>query len=157
MILTLIIPMMLSAQRMHHGDFGRGEGMFDLDLTETQQEQIDKIYTKFVKEQIKLRADMNLARIELEEIIHNDVTGKKLEDAIEKVTNYENQLFKARIHNRVEIRNLLTDEQKAQLEKNRRAGYGRRFWGRKGDGEGYERYKKFPGSAPGHPRYRERN
>ncbi len=118
LILTFIIPMLLSAQRMQrHHEFNKEEICFDgLELTDTQKDQIQKIRTEFKKDQIKQEAELKLARLELHELMADEVTGGKLDKAIEKVNNARSDLFSARIKHRVKVCNLLTEEQKDKLQ-----------------------------------------
>ena len=162
LILSLTIPLMLSAQRMpmHHQrpdfDGERGlKGVEQLELTDAQEDQLHKIRLDFQKSQITLRADYKLANIDLQEMIANDETGKKLDAGIEKVANLKSQLFKARIAHRLEVRKVLTEEQKAELKKirrNPRPGFGRKT-GCKGNCDDDDNKPKV---APGHPRHRDR-
>ena len=118
LILTLIIPMLLSAQGMekHHGYNKTDVCLEGLELTATQKEQIHDIKTAFKKDQIKMEAELKLARLELHELMADEVTGGKLDKAIERVNTARSDLFSARIKQRVEVRNLLTDEQKDKLQ-----------------------------------------
>ncbi len=123
LVLTLIIPLMLSAQgRGFHqdkGDFHKN-GFMNCEGLELTDVQIEKIRVKrldFKKNQIKLQSDLKLANIELQELIRNDETGKKLDSEIDKVSKLKNQLFKARIKNRLAVRSVLTDEQKIKMNK----------------------------------------
>ena len=129
--MALILPMMLSAQGINRGNFdgqrgGMQHGNFEgynemsyrcLDLTDKQEEQIHDIRTDFKRSQIVKNADLKLAQIELHELMRDDIEGSKLDSAIDKVNKLKNELFEARIKNRVKIQKLLTDEQKDQLKK----------------------------------------
>ncbi len=109
--------MLLSAQGMekHHGYQKADVCLEGLELTDTQKEQIQDIKTAFKKDQIKMEAELKLARLELHELMADEVTGGKLDKAIEKVNDTRSELFTARMKQRVEIRSLLTEEQREKL------------------------------------------
>ena len=155
--------MMLCAQKMpmqheRPGMVGEPDGLFgieQLDLTDAQKDQLHKVRIDFKKKQIKLHADMELADIDLQEMIANNESGKKLDAAIDKVAGLKSELFKERISQRIAIRKILTDEQRAELKKLRRAGkrkmFGKRMKCKDDCGKDEETVK--PG--PGHPIHRE--
>lgn len=128
LLLTLVIPMVLGAQGMppmqHHEDgFEKKDcvrGLEQLDLTDAQKDQLHEVQIDFRKKEIRLRADLELADIDLQELIADNVTGKKLDAAIDKVADLKSEMFKTRIARRLQVRKVLTDEQKAELKKLRR-------------------------------------
>ena len=131
-IIALIIPLILNAR-----DFGRRHDKFsqhredyeiafqDLDLTDAQREEIGDLRTDFRKANIQREADLKLAYIGLQELIHEEEIGKNLDSAIDKVNQLKNEIFEARIKHRLKIRNVLTAEQKEKLEQTGRPGTGR--------------------------------
>ena len=114
--LTLLIPAIILAQP--------GIDYFEknhppehiLNLSDAQKEQITDIKLDHKKTVIKLKSELKIAKIELEELIMNDESKKKIDDAVKKVTDYQSKLFKQNIDHRMKFRALLTDEQKLNLK-----------------------------------------
>ncbi len=136
-VALMIMPMALSAQRMHYKQGERGffkDGprnqalmcIEELDLSEKQQEQIHKLRATFRKAQIKREADMKLAHLELRELMRDDVSENKIESALEKVNSIRNDRFDARIKHRLAVKKILTEEQKAKMETWIRSNMGHR-------------------------------
>lgn len=103
---------MIKKRMVHSGKAGACEA---LKLTDEQQAKMHDLKIGFQKRMIPVESQLKLARIELEELIREDVSGRKLDAAVEKVNELRSQLFKLRIDQRLEVRKLLTDEQKKHL------------------------------------------
>jgi len=94
----------------------KGPGMIYkmLDLTDEQQSQIHDIHIKYQKQSIPLRADLQLARLDLRETFSENDNDKEIKNAAEKVANIKQKLYLMKIEEKLEMRNVLTEE---QLEK----------------------------------------
>ncbi|MBD3287872.1 periplasmic heavy metal sensor [candidate division KSB1 bacterium] len=126
-IYTVILMMFVfyvngaTAQPMH-GHFGKGEfppmqGWQDIpDLTEDQKSEIEKITLEHRKEMISMRADLKLQRLELQSMIREEADFNKIENKVEEVGKMRTEIQKKRIAHHLEIRSLLTDEQKKALD-----------------------------------------
>ena len=113
LIATLLITTAAFAQP------GRGFGMArpglddQLKLTPQQVEQIQKLRTAFQTKAIDLRANQQKLRLELNEQLRADRPNKKTIDAtIDKIAAQRAALEKLQVGNRLDVRALLTDEQK---------------------------------------------
>ncbi len=113
LIATLLMTTVVLAQP------GRGfskarMGLDDhLKLTSQQVEQIQKSRTAFETEAIDLRADMQKLQLELRGQMRADKPNQKAIDAtIDKIAAKQAALQKLRVGHHLEVRALLTDEQK---------------------------------------------
>jgi len=105
-----------------------------LNLTAEQQEKMHDLKVAHQKEMVPLQADLKLAHLELEELIRDGDTSKKLDVAVKRVNDLKASQFEKQIKHRLEVGKILTDEQKAIWQKQgRRPGMGDRRGGR-GDG-----------------------
>jgi Spy/CpxP family protein refolding chaperone len=87
-----------------------------LDLTADQIKQIQASKTAARKEIIPLKADLKLARLELNEIMRNGGTKAALDQKIDEIGAIKVKIQKIRIGEKLEFRNLLTAEQKEKLD-----------------------------------------
>jgi len=69
------------------------------------------------KEMVPLQADLKLAHLDLDELIRDGDTSKKLDAAIKKVNDLKASQFEKQIKHRLEVGKILTDEQKAIWQK----------------------------------------
>lgn len=137
-ISLLVLMAGLSAQG--RGGFGRGIGWNDdLNLTTEQIKQIDGFRTDFRKAQIDVRADMQKLRLELKELMQVDNPNQKAIDAqLEKIQDKELALEKLRVRHQLEVRSLLTDEQKVLFDQHSfDRGRGHSGKGRHGGSDGH--------------------
>ncbi|HMA61169.1 MAG TPA: periplasmic heavy metal sensor [bacterium] len=120
LVVAMILPGMLMAERSykrpgHQGTFMEGKRMHELlDLTDEQLEKIHDIRIEFQKKNIPLWADLKMARVELREAFADKESDNQVKKAAEKVTASKNKLYMSQIDQKLEVRNVLTDE---QLEK----------------------------------------
>lgn len=137
LVIAMILPVMLMAQRpsrrpVRPGDFGEGMRMHEvLELTDEQQEKIHDIRIEYQKKNIPLWADLKMARVELREAFANNENDGKVKKAAEKVNEAKNKLYMSQIEQKLEVRNILTEE---QLEK----------IGDRWPMFGFDHHKKFP-------------
>jgi len=113
LVAALLITTVVMAQPGH--GFGKARmGLDDqLKLTPQQVEQIQKSRTAFQTKAIDLRADLQKLRLELNGQIQADKPNKRAIDAtLDKIAAQQAALEKLRVGHQLEVRALLTDEQK---------------------------------------------
>ncbi len=117
LIATLLITTAAFAQP------GRGFGMArpglddQLKLTPQQVEQIQKLRTAFQTKAIDLRANQQKLRLELNEQLRADSPNRRAINAtLDKIAAEKVALEKLQVGNRLDVRALLTDEQKEVFE-----------------------------------------
>ncbi|NQU27876.1 MAG: Spy/CpxP family protein refolding chaperone [Candidatus Marinimicrobia bacterium] len=125
--------------------FGQGRGGFgrelgwndDLNLTSEQIKKIDSYRTDFRKEQIDLRADIQKMRLDLQDLLRTDEPNQKaINNQLEKIQAKELAMEKLRVEHHLQVRELLTDEQKTLFDQHSlNRGMGRHGKGRM-DGRG---------------------
>jgi Spy/CpxP family protein refolding chaperone len=119
---------------MHHGqgfrDGSREAGHFlwkklmGLDLNDKQKDALQAIRSRVVKDNIKKRADLELARVELRELLHKDpVKMSAVEASLKKVESVRTDLHLAHIKAREEVKAILTPEQQKKLKEDFKAGF----------------------------------
>lgn len=83
-----------------------------LDLTAEQKDKIKKIHFEAKKEAIKLKAEIELAQLELKYMMMADVPSEKeILKAVDNLGQLKTKMKKAKIQKRFEVRQLLTEEQ----------------------------------------------
>ena len=92
-----------------------------LNLTEQQQEQMHALRIKHQKAMIPVQSDLKLAKLELDELIRDGETSKKLDTAIKKVNNLRAKQFEMQVKHRIETGKILTEEQRAIMQKCKRS------------------------------------
>ena len=89
----------------------------ELELTERQVARLRTLRSKVKKEMIRTRADLEIMRVELQDLLRQDKVDVKAVDAkIEKVGSLETGMHKAHFHARMDAQKILTAE---QLKKHR--------------------------------------
>jgi len=121
-IVFLVIPVLVLAgpSRMKAGRKVTGAPMEmckELNLTEEQQQKMHDLRVEHQKAVIPLLADIKLAKLDIEELVRKGDTSKKLDAAIKKVNNLRAKHFELQIRHRIEVGQILTDEQKAVWQK----------------------------------------
>jgi|GEM_PF-1195821 len=123
-------------------------GLFGI-LTEDQQETVKSMLEENREEMEGLREEMKNLREELRELIKSEASETALNAKIEEIGALHTEIMKKQVNLRVEIRELLTDEQKAQLdEMEAEMGPGGHMGG---PGKGPERGKGVRGPGNGWP------
>ncbi len=88
----------------------------ELKLSKEQVKKLEEIYVNYNREVIKLRADLDSKKFELEYLLQQDVFDMKaIEKAIDEMTESAKILEKFEIMTRVEMLNVLTPEQRKKL------------------------------------------
>ncbi len=102
---------------MYHGRRYRLEKAFkQLDLTAEQKTAIHGIRSAMVKDMIRKRADIKIARIELREQLHKDkVDMGAVEAQVKKMEGLKTNMILSAIKAREEIKSQLTPEQRTKL------------------------------------------
>lgn len=105
------------------GPRGRGPGgghfamLAGLDLTAAQQEKVAAIHERVQRQGIQLRADLELARLDLRKLMHADKPDTRAIDAqIDKLSALRASMQKAHAAAMVEVHGLLTPEQLQKLK-----------------------------------------
>ena len=135
----------IGVAQMGRGGFGyRGGSSADIspelaaiiEMTDAQQEKRQALQTAFAKEIAIMRADAEVAGIELREVM--DEPNPNASDARSKATRVSEiraNIFEREILHRVEMKNVLTPAQHLKLEEARKLMQGRRsqMRGRRGN------------------------
>ncbi|UCH63831.1 MAG: periplasmic heavy metal sensor [Fidelibacterota bacterium] len=113
LVATLLMTTVVIAQQ------GRGFGKVrmgwddQLALSPQQVEQIQKSRMEFETKAIDLRAELQKLRLELRGQVRADKPSKRTIDAtLDKIAAQQAALAKLRVEHHLEVRDLLTDEQK---------------------------------------------
>jgi Spy/CpxP family protein refolding chaperone len=103
---------------------GKGFGMFRPDimekigLTKEQKDTIQSMHSEHRKEMIRKNADLQLAEIDLQDMLRKDKPGMDLvKGQIQKIASLRGDIEFAKIKMQMDLKGILTDEQKAKLEK----------------------------------------
>ncbi len=87
-----------------------------LDLTDEQAVKLRKVYIDYRKEVLRKRADIEIAEMDLAELLKNKGTSEKgVEDAVNKLASLRSNLDMFRIKALLKTRDFLSDEQYEDL------------------------------------------
>jgi len=119
----------------------------ELGLTEEQVSKLHSLGFDAAKTGLRARTDMQIRRMELEELLQQDTPDKvELEKRIKALTEAQTALTRQRIEHRLAFRNVLTAEQRTKLRSlmhkrmaERRQGRGMRWTERGPGGQGGRR------------------
>ncbi len=90
-----------------------------LDLNEKQEDAIKEIESKVRKDTIRKRADLQIARVELKEILHKDpVDMNGVETKLNQIAAIVTDIRLSRIKAIEEVKSQLTPEQKKKFKRN---------------------------------------
>lgn len=151
--LIIVMLILIGGLIAQPGGFGPGMGLSwndELNLTTDQIKQIEQFRNEFLKEQIDLRAAMQKMRIDLQELLRaDDPDQKAINSLLDEIQDKELTMNKLRVAHHLQVRELLTDEQKALFDQHSlrrergffdhdRDGKGpRRQGGKRGQGGGW--------------------
>ena len=110
-----------------------------LDLTQEQKHQLKSLRTENRKKMIKLKADMQLAHVELRELMSEKAPNQgKVDRTVEKMNAAHAEMTKIRVMAKLSLNKILTDEQRQKLKEmpKRRHRGGRHFRGHRRGGFG---------------------
>ena len=165
---VFVIGVIGSVVFVKHADAQRAKrrgmrGMAALELTDEQKEKMSDLRSAHQKAMIDLRAAHQKARIDLGEIRKQDnPSASDIEAKVDAVTAAQGKIMALGIQHGIDIRNVLTAEQKEKLGEMRRGGRGGPgFRGRGGPGFRDRGGPGFRGRGPGFrdddgPRFRGR-
>jgi Spy/CpxP family protein refolding chaperone len=91
------------------------KGLFKI-LHEDQQEVVKAMLEEHREEMKRLHEEMENLREELHELVMAEAGEVELDAKIDEIGALRTEIMKKRVHFHVEVRKLLTDEQKLQLE-----------------------------------------
>jgi Spy/CpxP family protein refolding chaperone len=104
----------------------------EIDLSEEQKDEIKDIHTSHRKDMIRMKADRELAQVELQEIMHQDSPDlDAIEDQIRNIANLEAKMKFSQIKTRIDVKSVLTEEQQAKLKELMKNRPARRTGGRR--------------------------
>jgi Spy/CpxP family protein refolding chaperone len=101
-----------------------GRELARLDLTEKQKDTVKEIRSRVLKETIKKRADLEIAGVELRELLGKDsVDMSAVEAKLKKTESMRTDLRLSHIKAREEIKALLTPEQRKKFKEDLEAAF----------------------------------
>ncbi|MGB2696247.1 MAG: hypothetical protein WBD28_00135 [Candidatus Zixiibacteriota bacterium] len=105
-----------------------------LELTPEQKEKIMETRLNFQKDKIKLKADMEIAQLELKSLMREEELNRgEIYGKIEYLGDLKTQLAKNRVDQRMAIRDILTKEQLEKLKERKfRRSIGKRLMQHRG-------------------------
>jgi Spy/CpxP family protein refolding chaperone len=127
-LLIILLSTAVSAQpqNFRHGDpdesmyFGCENLIEKLDLTKEQKDKIDDLRLQHKKEMIDLKAELQKARLGLEEIRDKDnFTRSEVISGVENINKIKNEISLKAANHRMDIYEQLTDEQKTVWQENK--------------------------------------
>lgn len=119
---------MMGHMPMMHGMMGRMHGMpalqmllflsDELGLDEEQVTSIKKIGFDFQKEAIQKNADLSISGVELNALLsQDDIDLEQAQEKIQQIANLEGEMKIAQIRAFIDIKEVLTEEQRAKVKK----------------------------------------
>jgi Spy/CpxP family protein refolding chaperone len=103
---------------------GKGFGMFRPDMmekigfTKEQKDTIQNMHSSHRKDMIRNNADLQLAEVDLQDMLRKDKPDMNLvKGQIQKIVSIRGDIEFAKIKMQMDLKGILTDEQKAKLEK----------------------------------------
>lgn len=121
-----------------------------LELTDEQAEQLRKINVDTRKTTVQKRADLQVSRIELNELLRSENPPRaQVEQKVREITQLQGDLMQTRVDALLSARAVLTPEQQQKAQELRSQGRrGFRRGGRHSRGTSRERFRRGP-SGPG--------
>ena len=120
LLLLLIIPSNGAlAQDDLLGGLDAGKARFHelLNLTEEQKEQLRALDREFMKTEIKMNAEIDILKLDLEDQIESDKPDmRKIDKIVDEISQIEGKMMKARIYSLLEKRKVFTEEQWSKLK-----------------------------------------
>ena len=106
----------------HRGDWDGGhDGRLEsLNLSQSQRDKIAKIRESHQKDMIQSRADLQLAQLEFRKLMRSDNPDKRaINSQIDRMSSIRADMMKARVEQRLDVRDVLTSDQRAKLRDGR--------------------------------------
>ena len=115
-----------------HGAMMRGMkshgGMEGLDLTKAQRDRMADIHDRTMRQAIRSRADLQLARLDLHKVLRAGAPNKAAIDLqIDRIARMRADLQKSHVAAMLEARSVLTDEQRQKLRERHGDRWGMRM------------------------------
>jgi Spy/CpxP family protein refolding chaperone len=122
------MPMMSTMWNHDRGVMGRGHHLWrsimSLGLDEKQMEAVREIKSRVMKDTIKKRADLEVARIDLRDLLHKDqVDMSSAETLLKKIASLQTDIRLSHIKALEEIKTKLTPEQRKKFNEMREKGF----------------------------------
>jgi|SaaInl8_200m_RNA_FD_contig_21_691924_length_661_multi_14_in_0_out_0_1 Spy/CpxP family protein refolding chaperone len=144
-VVTLILALGFAAvhARGHRGKRHHFAGpRFEaLDLTQDQKDQLRSLRSEGQKQMIKLKADMQLAHLELKDLMQQrSPDQKKVDRVVDKMNAAHAKMTSSRVKQQLAVHKVLTEEQLQKLNEKptgQRRGRGHFRGGRRGGGPGH--------------------
>ncbi|GEM_PF-1010776 len=95
--------------------FGLGRRAADLELTKDQQSKLETMGVDFQKEIIPMRAQLQVMKIELQQLIRSDAKQMEIDAKIDQIGRLRADLQKKQVGHRMAMRAVLTPEQREKL------------------------------------------
>lgn len=87
-----------------------------LDLSDEQEQQIEKLHLNFQKETLPARNKIREKNAQLNTLITEGANESKIDQLIDEIGNLRTEMQKSRINTHLKVRDLLTDEQKIKFD-----------------------------------------
>jgi Spy/CpxP family protein refolding chaperone len=95
----------------------------ELGLTEQQRDRIEAIHDTQRRGGIELRKDLELAQLDMQKLMRADAPDRRaIETHIDRIAGLRAQLHKARVNTMLDVRSVLTPQQRQKLEQLRERG-----------------------------------
>lgn len=113
------------------GGFGRGHGrgpgpmahLEELGLSGQQKDRIEAIRDAQRREGIEVRRDLELAQLDMRKLMRDDAPDRRaIESQIDRIAALRARLQKSRVGTMLEVRDVLTPQQRQKLEQLRERG-----------------------------------
>jgi Spy/CpxP family protein refolding chaperone len=107
-------------RRMNYDGEGPGTMMYSCipDLTDDQESQLDALHTSFFNERKAIKADLDIIRAEKRKLMLADEPDEKAINAkIDEMSNLHAQLQKKKAAMHIAMKDVLTDEQEAAMNR----------------------------------------
>jgi len=86
-------------------------------LSDAQKKQMDKMHLELKKSITVLKAQLNLKKAELNSLVANDAPGNKsIDKKIDEILKLEGELMRKKYEHKVEMRTILTPEQRVSFD-----------------------------------------
>jgi len=110
----------LMAMASGYGGWTRGEMAKTLKLTDDQKSKIDALTDKQRRAGIQARADLEIAQLDMAKLLRADNPDRSaIEAQIDKISNQRAELRKAQVRTMLDVRTVLTPQQRDQLKAER--------------------------------------
>lgn len=135
--LALVIPLSTSVLAQGYGwrqpgyCFLTDVGPNFLNLSSDQQTQINKLVTEHIQKVQKLKTELQLKNLELNQLMSlDDPNYTTIENKVKEISKIKEQLQLERVRHMTSIQKILTPEQRTKFPMYRGMRYGNNFWKR---------------------------